>query len=383
MENYSNKYLMGTNATSAQYNNTSSANPINSADNTQLQTVQMQIKDGDEKSNDVLKYAGILATAALAIGGAAYAIKKGKSVKLENINFDKGVANLKNGKKFTGTIEDTLKNGDKIAMKYKDGILQESTRKGSQTFTKVYEYTDGKLAKVSKDGIQLDIENMQKRGLEKKLQAEQAKIKKEAQQRTRQAEKTANQARVMQQEYFSKVDTTTGKSAKESAEFFTEEYNKEIQEEAARRVETQKAAEEYAQASQKKYFAISDSATGKNAKDSAMQFMTPSEAIDYYVNEAYNKSNALRVAEILKSDEEVMSVLNPELIDNFLLRLDKDENIKAALEFMKENFTSEEIKKIGNGRYAGVFVQNMFDAICQSSDVAEDIVKWYKRHCRG
>ena len=191
MENYSNKYLMGTNATSAQYNNTSSANPINSADNTQLQTVQMQIKDGDEKSNDVLKYAGILATAALAIGGAAYAIKKGKSVKLENINFDKGVANLKNGKKFTGTIEDTLKNGDKIAMKYKDGILQESTRKGSQTFTKVYEYTDGKLAKVSKDGIQLDIENMQKRGLEKKLQAEQAKIKKEAQQRTRQAEKTA------------------------------------------------------------------------------------------------------------------------------------------------------------------------------------------------
>ena len=374
---------MGTNATSAQYNNASSANPINSADNTQLQTVQMQIKDGDEKSSDILKYAGILAAAALAIGGGAYAIKKGKSVKLENINFDKGVANLKNGKKFTGAIEDTLKNGDKITMKYKDGILQESTRKGSQTFTKVYEYTDGKLAKVSKNGIQLDIENMQKRGLEKKLQAEQAKIKKEAQQRTRQAEKTANQARIMQQEYFSKVDATTGKSAKESAEFFTEEYNKEIQKEAARRVETQKAAEEYAQASQKKYFAISDSATGKNAKDSAMQFMTPSEAIDYYVNEAYNKSNALRVAEILKSDEEVMSVLNPELIDNFLLRLDKDENIKAALEFMKENFTSEEIKKIGNGRYAGVFVQNMFDAIYQPSDVAEDIVKWYKRHCRG
>ena len=111
--------------------------------------------------------------------------------------------------------------------------------------------------------------------------------------------------------------------------------------------------------------------------------MTPSEAIDYYVNDAYNKSNALRVAEILKSDEEVMSVLNPELISNFLLRSDKDENIKAALKFMKENFTSEEIKKIGNGRYAGVFVQNMHDAIYQSSDVAEDIVKWYKRHCRG
>ena len=46
--------------------------------------------------------------------------------KIKDIKFDKGVA-FKDGKKYTGIIEDTLKSGKKVVLEYKDGVIQKST----------------------------------------------------------------------------------------------------------------------------------------------------------------------------------------------------------------------------------------------------------------
>lgn len=58
---------------------------------------------------------------------------------LSDIDFNKGIASLKDGTKFTGVIEDTLKNGDKITMQYADGVLKKSLKAGDENFEKVYE----------------------------------------------------------------------------------------------------------------------------------------------------------------------------------------------------------------------------------------------------
>lgn len=121
------------------------------------------IEDGDKK----LKYAliGLAAVGtAIAAGVAIYkhkstpdaaikAVKEttggdgGQKVKklLSDIDFNAGEARLKDGKKFTGIIEDKLKNGDKITMEYVDGILQNSTRQGKKNIEKAYEVIDGRL----------------------------------------------------------------------------------------------------------------------------------------------------------------------------------------------------------------------------------------------
>lgn len=49
--------------------------------------------------------------------------------KIKDIKFDKGVA-FKDGEKFTGIIEDTLKNGKKVILEYQDGVIQKSTKDG-------------------------------------------------------------------------------------------------------------------------------------------------------------------------------------------------------------------------------------------------------------
>lgn len=102
------------------------------------------------------KYIAIAAAAVAVTAGAIFALKKGKSVKLENIKFDKGIASLKDGTKFTGKIKDKLKNGDKIVMEYADGVLQKSTRSGAKNIEKVYEVAQNgdKIVKQTIDGVQ-------------------------------------------------------------------------------------------------------------------------------------------------------------------------------------------------------------------------------------
>ena len=104
----------------------------------QVQNSSVQVKNGDKKLLATLVGLGAIAAAGI---GIAIAIKKGKNPikSLADINFNKGIAKLNNGKNYTGVIQDTLKNGDKITLEYADGILKKSARTGSISFEKVYE----------------------------------------------------------------------------------------------------------------------------------------------------------------------------------------------------------------------------------------------------
>ena len=63
-----------------------------------------------------------------------------KPTTLKDIKFKEGIAYI-NGKTFSGSVEDTLKSGDKIILEYLDGIIKKSTRKGIKGFEKTYEGT--------------------------------------------------------------------------------------------------------------------------------------------------------------------------------------------------------------------------------------------------
>lgn len=63
-------------------------------------------------------------------------------------NFNGGMA-LINGKPYTGTIENTLKNGDKIKLKYVNGLIKSSKRTGSKSFIKTFVHDNlGKISSV-------------------------------------------------------------------------------------------------------------------------------------------------------------------------------------------------------------------------------------------
>lgn len=108
------------------------------------------------KKHKALKYISIGIAVLTAVAGTILAVKSGKSVKLDSIKFDKGIASLKDGTKFTGKIKDKLKNGDKIVMEYADGVLQKSTRSGAKNIEKVYEVAQNgdKIVKQTIDGVQ-------------------------------------------------------------------------------------------------------------------------------------------------------------------------------------------------------------------------------------
>lgn len=95
-------------------------------------------EDGNKKLFTAL--AGLSAIAAAGVG-IALAIKKGRNPikSLTDISFNKGIAKLNNGKNYTGIVQDTLKNGDKITLEYADGVIKKSARKGSKSIEKVYE----------------------------------------------------------------------------------------------------------------------------------------------------------------------------------------------------------------------------------------------------
>lgn len=73
------------------------------------------------------------------------------SKKINDVSFDKRKGCLINGKKFSGTIVDTIDTTDckdKIILKYKNGLIQESKRKGSKNFTKKYIYEGSELKSI-------------------------------------------------------------------------------------------------------------------------------------------------------------------------------------------------------------------------------------------
>jgi len=134
-----------------------------------IQPQVQQVEDGENKMNKVLLGLGILGAAAIGITCAIRG-KKLKNTpdkediqklikKFDEISFNKqGIAKLKDGTLFTGTVEKASNNGDKISMEYVDGVLKKSTKttKGSEI---IKEYTNGVVTK--KNGQTVDIKKVQ------------------------------------------------------------------------------------------------------------------------------------------------------------------------------------------------------------------------------
>ena len=382
-----NKYVVGGQNTQVQ-NTATVTNPVTTTQQeTQTQT-QQQIEDGDKKSQDILKWAGIIAAGALLVGGTIYGIKKGKTTSLEDIDFNKGIAKLKqSGEEFSGTIKHKLKNGDKVKMTYENGILKKSTRKGSKAFTKTYEYgTDGKISKLVKDGKELN--TAEKRKLTKRIldEAHEREIQKEALERTREARNTETKAQEFQERIFKNVDKSTQKSAEESANVLNELLDEKYKQEALERADAKVAAKEFEEKAQKEYFSRVDKTGGKVARESARKFMTPYERVDDILNDESLNYNAFELKNAQKNSEYIKKYFNPETIsalsDRQIATLNMRANCEAdfaeAAKFLEDNFTTEEIKKISNGTYSNVFIQNLFDATVYNPNEAQNIIKWYK-----
>ena len=99
---------------------------------------EKNIQDGDKKSMDTLKWAGIIAAGALAVGGAVYAIRKGQTVNVSELE-DKGLKIAKdtiskNGEKWSGTV--VSENGLKRI--YKDGNLVKAIKEGENGFVSIF-----------------------------------------------------------------------------------------------------------------------------------------------------------------------------------------------------------------------------------------------------
>lgn len=115
-----------------------------------------EIEDGDRKSLDVLKWAGIIAAGTLGLKGVGYLAKnsaakipnlelfgKKESTKLYKINndvirFENGKALLLNDTGYTGTF----RHNDAF-LSYKNGLLEHAKKYGKDGFNKYYK--DGKF----------------------------------------------------------------------------------------------------------------------------------------------------------------------------------------------------------------------------------------------
>ena len=128
-------------------------------------SVELSTKKESLKKSKLALAIGVITASVATVLGCVYALKKtGKTDKLDDIaknafkladvDFNDGIAKLKDGSNFTGVIDDVLKNGDKIKLEYTDGIIKKSTREGQKSFKKVYEtINDEKIVTEIKDNV--------------------------------------------------------------------------------------------------------------------------------------------------------------------------------------------------------------------------------------
>ena len=228
-----------------------------------LTTNETTTEDNGNKIKFVLAGLAVLGAAA----AAGIAVRKGKHVDLSSIDFSDGSAFKKDGNKFSGIIKDILPNGDEIKLKYKNGELISSQRKGIQNFKKQYITTDGhKIVKKTEDGCAVfsDITEM----------AHQGKIKQTAIQRTQAEENAQKIAKEAQDKFNAPFEAgLSHKSAKESAHAFEQIHQKEIQAEALKRTKMEASAEIAAKKAQDKFNAPFEAGLShKSAKESAHAF---------------------------------------------------------------------------------------------------------------
>lgn len=240
-----------------------------------IQTPQVDMKKLDDKK---LEYAllglGIATVATIGIGSCILAHKP---IKLNKITFEKGVASLKkNGEKFSGKVKDTLKNGDKIVLEYKDGIIQSSNRIGSKNISKKFEYLGGNKIVHSTKGGKISTINVSEKIAKVKAEIAEkearkiAQIKAEANRRIENSAKAELLATQAQQRYNAPFENAlANKSARQSAEVFEESIRAEVR----NRQISENLAKQKAEAAQELFNKpFDDMLSHKSASESAEVF---------------------------------------------------------------------------------------------------------------
>jgi len=147
----------------------------NFASNPVQTTQNVQNAEGTEtkekKPFSKIKIAAVIAGAAAIAGAVVYAVKHMNVSKLSDITFSNGIAS-KGEEKFTGVVKDTLKNGDKIVLNYKDGVIQKSKKYSGKkkVLEKVFDYFENETNVVTKNYAQKKKTLMRKAPLENGMQ---------------------------------------------------------------------------------------------------------------------------------------------------------------------------------------------------------------------
>ena len=171
----------------------------------------------------------------------------------------------------------------------------------------------------------------------------------EAKKRTA-AEKMAAETAAKAQKYYSSLsDVTTGKSAKESAEVIeaslkaAEEYKKQIVQEALKRTKAAETAKQRAEQAQQYYKALTDSVTGKSAKESAGIIEASIKAAEKQRKEAYSRVLPPKTEKSFNHAAEIVKVSK----DNIVKRQRKDtkNNADKFKIFIKEKIAPFTKKK--------------------------------------
>lgn len=133
---------------------------------------KIQVQSEQKKNGKKLLIAGAVAVATIAV--ASIMLHKTDKIskvikKFEDIDFDKGIAKDKDGKLFTGVIDDVVGSKEKgslknVKLEYKKGVLQKSTINGDVNCEKIYKKVNGeqiieKIEKNSKRKINLTKKN--------------------------------------------------------------------------------------------------------------------------------------------------------------------------------------------------------------------------------
>ncbi len=349
-----------------------------------------KIENGDDKLKKALIALGVIAAGTAAV---AIAVKTGKSHKLTDINFNKGIASLPDGTKFSGKIKDTLQNGDKIVLKYKDGIIQSSTRTGEKAIQKTYETVNSeRIVNIVENGVERKF-NLTKTAEAAKKQL--AKSPDETLQAVTEAAQSAPKATEAATEAATKAAQSAPKAAQQAAPKVAEtaqdavetaqKATQEVKESAAKATQEisenivsdeQKLSQELANAD-----AALEYATGKkaniSAKDSARAFFVKDE------------SSLLDRIKFLKSQNEELQI-NPKNFEA-LKSLKKETVASLSDEFLKyeltssvhfdgiklieQEFTPAELNKITRNFKGRVLLRDFYSGISDTNEGEVELLK--------
>lgn len=263
---------------------------------TQPDTFVSAKKDKKDTAKKVAIGAGI-AAGIIAVAAIIKNKKFPKSVKLQDIKFDKGIANTVDGNKFTGVVKDTLKSGDKVTLEYVDGVIKHSKVSGSRNFEKTFETNEAghKIVKTIKNGAEKVIDITQKQADVLADQTKLDKLLKDATLSSKELSKQASEINFKSKNQQKQIENIVEnkKAAEQKAKI---EAEKVAQEKA--KIEAEKLAQEKAKAEAEKAAQESAEVFIENVKNT--QDLTSADA---YLSEYKTPENKAQALENLKGHE--------------------------------------------------------------------------------